>query len=167
MEKNISNLMPWFLVAVNTTALFYLSSQPAEQSKELSSKITNTIVQVIGEVYPDYQNSLSFEQTHRQVRKGAHFVLYLMLGYLVANAKRKEGDDKIVHSILICALIAMLDEAYQITIPGRSGELTDVFIDTLGASTGVGLSQITNSEKEKILTKERLHNFSIRKNNFG
>ena len=42
----------------------------------------------------------------------------------------------VIFSILFCALYACTDEFHQIFISGRSGELKDVALDTIGATFG-------------------------------
>lgn len=141
-----NNIIPWALVAINASALFYASSQPVEKSRETSIAVTKAIVQTIEEVYPEIQNQINLNQVHRNVRKSSHFVLYMMLGYLVANAMKKKGHEKIAYSLLICVLISMMDETYQLFVPGRGGSVTDVMIDTLGATTGIALNTIKNKD---------------------
>lgn len=42
-------------------------------------------------------------------------------------------------ALLICVLYAISDEVHQKFIPGRSGEVRDVIIDTAGASVGISV----------------------------
>ena len=148
MNKN--NIMPWALVTINASALFYLSSQPIEKSRETSSKVTEIVMETIEEIAPNYYNELDYRDVHRGVRKSAHFTLYLMLGYLVSHAMKKEKKEKLIYSLLMCSTIALMDESYQYFIPGRGAEITDVFIDTLGSATGIGLNTIIDEEKPLI-----------------
>ena len=39
--------------------------------------------------------------------------------------------------IIICILYAISDEIHQLFVPGRSGQVSDVLLDTLGAFTGI------------------------------
>jgi len=41
--------------------------------------------------------------------------------------------------LLSCSLYAVTDEIHQLFVPGRSGELRDVMIDSIAALVGVGL----------------------------
>ncbi len=148
MKKNIA---PWTLVALNAGALFYLSSEPVEKSRETSGQVTDIVMHKIEQIAPNYYDELSYSDIHRKVRKSAHFTLYLMLGYLVSNAYRKNSNDNIAHAFLTCALIAVLDESYQNFVPGRGPEIDDVFIDMLGASTGITLNRFLDSEPKKLL----------------
>ena len=51
--------------------------------------------------------------------------------------KKLKLYEVIVYSILLCIIYACSDEFHQTFIQGRSGEIRDVIIDTLGALTGV------------------------------
>jgi VanZ family protein len=55
---------------------------------------------------------------------------------------------------MICILYAILDEVHQIFIPGRSGEIRDVFIDSSGSGTGIlaylAVSRITKRVSRKL-----------------
>ena len=73
-------------------------------------------------------------------RKAAHTFLYLVLGVLAYNAVRTRAIPRkrvVLISIAIALGYAILDEAHQLFIPGRSGEVRDVAIDALAAAMGV------------------------------
>lgn len=157
MKKNKTNLVAWLLVAINASALFYASSQPVEKSREASLKATKAIIRTLEEVYPEIQDEITIKEVHRKVRKSSHFVLYMMLGFLMANALKQKGKHKIAYSLLICVLISMLDETYQLTVPGRGADINDVLIDSMGATVGIGInygiekmSKVKNKKQLKI-----------------
>lgn len=76
------------------------------------------------------------------VRKCAHGTIYFMLGivavrtFTVSGMKEKKAC---FLALLFCFLYAMFDEFHQTFVPGRSGQLPDVLIDTSGAALGIGL----------------------------
>jgi VanZ family protein len=45
----------------------------------------------------------------------------------------------ILYSLLICLIYSISDEVHQIFVPGRSGEVFDVLIDTLGSFIGINI----------------------------
>lgn len=93
-------------------------------------------------VAPNTATELEINRLHHMLRKNAHFIAYLILGILVMNAlrsSREYGYQSIALALLICALYAISDEIHQIYVPGRSGELRDVMIDSVGASVGIGV----------------------------
>ena len=82
------------------------------------------------------------------VRKSAHIGLYFVLGVLVCNVLRYYIHD--VKKLLIWSMVwvsgyAALDEIHQLFVPGRSGEVRDVLIDSIAGLVGVSLIVLLNS----------------------
>lgn len=67
------------------------------------------------------------------IRKTAHMTLYAILAFCAACSQIKPSFKKV---LLFCACYACTDEFHQLFIPGRSGEIRDVCIDSLGACIG-------------------------------
>lgn len=67
----------------------------------------------------------------------AHFVLYLVLGGLVARG-RVQGGPRIPHAVLVAAAAgyAAFDEWRQGPVPGRTPELSDWLADVAGLLAG-------------------------------
>lgn len=118
--------------------IFLLSHQPASQSSALSQGITHTIVNILESIFPI---TLDISQTHYIIRKMAHFISYLILSLLLSNAL---GPSKFPTTLTICILYAILDEFHQTLIPGRSGNILDILIDTSGAITGTALYNVVH-----------------------
>ena len=136
MQKFLS----WAAVILWMALIFYLSNQPATDSSELSRGVTEVIVTTIEKVAPHTEFDIS--NFNHIVRKNAHFFIYFVLGMLVINALRRSGVygiRGIGFALLICVLYAISDEVHQLFIPGRSGEVRDVLIDSAGASVGIGV----------------------------
>jgi len=115
--------------------IFNLSSQPANQSNKLREGATKVIVDTVERVAPSTDFDLS--RGNHIVRKNAHFFAYLVLALLVMNAVRRTDGNDIKLTLLICVLYAISDETYQIFVPGRSAQLSDVLIDSVGAVAGI------------------------------
>ena len=131
-------LLSWIAVIFWMALIFYLSHQPAAISNELSSGITEMIVNTLEKLASQFQ--FNIENLHHIIRKNAHFFAYLILGILVLNALRRSGaygKKGLGIALLICILYAITDEVHQLFIHGRSGEVKDVLIDSAGASTGI------------------------------
>ncbi|SDJ24525.1 VanZ family protein [Salimicrobium halophilum] len=120
MSKSLN--IPWILAIGWMATIFYLSHQPGEESGELSS-----IVAAVFSVIP-----LPEDQLHYLVRKGAHVFAYFLLAILFYSASRKWYV-----ALVISVIYAMSDEFHQKFIPGRSGQISDVGIDSLGVILGV------------------------------
>ncbi|MFC4354336.1 VanZ family protein [Chryseomicrobium palamuruense] len=149
MKKTIS----WGAIIGCAAVIFYLSNQPAAVSKELSGQVKSIIEGVIQLMKGTSDEPVVI--SHNTLRKTAHYLIYLVLGFLLMIVLMKEGKNlnRFFIVVLMSALFACTDELHQQFILGRSGELRDVLIDTLGAATGglvlLGIVNITRSIKEK------------------
>ncbi len=148
--------LSWTAVILWMALIFYLSHQPATKSNELSAGITEIIIQTIEKVAPNME--FDVRSLNHIIRKNTHFFAYLILGVLVMNAlrvSRVRGYRSIALALGICILYAISDEIHQIFIPGRSGEVRDVVIDTAGTSVGIMVYMVVGGvvEKRKRLTK--------------
>lgn len=133
-----SKVMAWTVAVVWMIIIFLLSHQPAGASSELSSGITAFVLDIIHTVMPALQ--LELAEFGFYIRKLAHFTAYFLLGVLLLLACRRSGGKgfrSVVLAFGIAVLYAMSDEFHQLFIPGRSGEVRDVLIDSAGAMTGV------------------------------
>ena len=77
---------------------------------------------------------------HHLIRKAAHFTEFACLGALLAWNCQLRGEK---HTAILPALLGMaaavVDESIQLLTPDRGPSLTDVWIDTSGAVTGMML----------------------------
>ena len=78
----------------------------------------------------------------KPVRKSAHFFLYFVLGILIINLFKSFelfNYKTILLAILLCFLYACSDEIHQLFIKGRSCEVRDILIDTIGSLSGISV----------------------------
>ncbi len=102
--------------------IFYFSSQPGAKSASQSGFVLN---------YFQIVDSLT---TQKIIRKLAHFSIYACMGLCWTNflcTLNLSLRHCFWISILMCFLFAAGDEWHQTFVPGRSGELFDVCLDTL------------------------------------
>lgn len=128
----------WALVILWMALIFAFSHQPATESNQLSSGITKTIEDTIKMAIPNIDVD-QWDLNHI-IRKCAHFGVYLILGVLVANGLIDAGISKtkgICLSLIVCVLYAISDELHQLYIPGRSGQVSDVILDSAGGLVGI------------------------------
>lgn len=121
--------------------IFKFSNEPADTSQNTSLNTTKKIVEIITskDASIEKRNEL-IEELDPIVRKLAHFTLYTIGGLLIfnyINTYEITEKDKIFYSICIGAIYACTDEFHQLFIEGRSCQITDVMIDSLGVATGV------------------------------
>jgi VanZ family protein len=147
-------ILSWTAVFLWLVLIFSLSAQPAEQSDELSKKVTEVIIETVDRVVPldtDEKPTIDLvERFNHIVRKYAHFSAYLVLGLLIMNALRRSGVrgfKAFIFSLLFCILYAVSDEIHQLFVPGRGAQVTDVLIDGAGSFVGIGMYGAVNKIK--------------------
>ncbi|QNO13296.1 VanZ family protein [Alkalicella caledoniensis] len=153
MGQYSKQIFSWTLVLLWMGLIFYMSAQPATQSQEMSKGVVEVVVQTVERVAPSLAEQLDIRYLHHIVRKNAHFIIYLILGVLVINALNVsvvEGWKGIVFALSICILYAISDEVHQLFVPGRSGEVRDVIIDSAGSSVGIGVYLGLTNVMEKV-----------------
>jgi len=70
---------------------------------------------------------------------GGHFIEYAVLGVLMAFALHPtRGDARgALLALVLCSLYAVSDEAHQAFVPGRTPDVADWAVDTIGAAVGI------------------------------
>lgn len=150
MRKTI---ISWLLVTSWMAIIFLLSHQPSDASSKLSGGLTNWLIS-FWQAVPFH---IDVAYVHFIVRKLAHLTAYFILGILMLRAAKRhfsKGLHVIWLSFILCVLYAMSDELHQLFIPGRSGEIRDVIIDSIGALLGistyfVGSKLVTTSNNKR------------------
>lgn len=99
------------------------------------------------------------EGFHTILRKLAHFSEYGLLGvlwtielWLGPHSEKRRGT---MERLSFCMLTAFLDETIQLFVPGRSGEIRDVWIDTAGAWTGIVMTTCLVCIAAKFLNRNK------------
>lgn len=136
----------WALCVLCMALIFIMSAQDATKSEETSGEIIRFVLRIFRHDF----DSMTAEEQQAMVdsfqhvaRKTAHFSAYAMLGLLFTQGFFCFTDTPgiVIPSALICsAFYAGTDEIHQKFVPGRSGEVRDVFIDCCGALLGVAVS---------------------------
>ena len=131
----MKNKLSTFLVLIWMTIIFIMSSFDSVESSNQS----NFIVDIIANLFKiENIELLSFI-----IRKLAHYTEYLILGFLVINMFTKNNINNLyLISIILCIIYATSDEIHQIFIPGRSCQLRDILIDSIGSITGIYLYKL-------------------------
>lgn len=119
-------LVVWMIV------IFLLSNEVADTSSVRSGVIVDLLVQSVSWS----EGLLTF-----LTRKAAHIFVYFVLGILMLNAVRHHVPLRraVWMSIVFVLAYAVFDEIHQLFVPGRSGEIRDVLIDTIAGTVGVGI----------------------------
>lgn len=144
MEKISKKKILLIMLAIAWVAvIFHNSLQNGTDSSARSDFVTEIIEKLLGKNIPE----LSF-----YVRKSAHFISFAILGFICTTFVRSFGKANLIISAFIGLLIALIDETLQLFVEGRSGQLSDVWLDFCGILTSVaivGLVRIIKNKKNK------------------
>lgn len=159
MRRNIFRviMIAWMIM------IFVFSSRTGTESTNDSYKVGMTI----GKIFVPTFSSMSEERQEEfakmidmPIRKTAHAMEYAVLGILCVGGffvwreeVRWEAEHTVAIKIsrvytkrtvlipwLIAVVYAMTDEIHQLFVPGRSGKVLDVLIDSAGALFGVSIA---------------------------
>lgn len=143
MIKNIFKCFFWVLTVTLMIGIFCFSSQQAEESQQTSRGLTKKVLSASKEFreLPEEKQDEIVVDLQFFVRKTAHFSIYSALGISLLSALLLTFNKKFlwVYALLGCFLYAVSDEVHQSLVAGRSCEVRDVLIDTLGAFLGIGI----------------------------
>ena len=140
--------------------IFYLSSMNTDESNGRSKVIVSDIVEIVGKTthreYTLKEKEALVEKFNKPIRKCANASVYFVLSILVLNfllALHSNLEKKYVlvffMTIFICFLFALTDEYHQTFIYGRTGQFSDVLIDTSGALIATSIFTILYKRKKK------------------
>lgn len=136
----------WLPALIIMGMIFQFSAKPAVNSDESSRTVANLVIKLYEDIsdheLEDGERIYLIDTVNHVIRKGAHFTEYAILACSVAFhlyvwGKRRKSI--LFIATAISALYAISDEVHQLYVPGRSGELRDVIIDSCGAITGAFL----------------------------
>lgn len=116
--------LPLLLLALLWTALIWHNSLcPAAESTVQSSRVEALLLPIL--------DFLCIPEALRQflIRKAAHLTEFAVLGLLWSGAL---PGKRWYAPLTISVLTAIADESIQRFVPGRSGQIRDVLIDTAG-----------------------------------
>lgn len=148
----IRKIIKIILVLLWMVMIFLLSNEEAiKSSKKSDGLIIRSVELFTGKSLSVQEKEKVLKYLVFPVRKCAHLSLYLILGILVISLLREYmviNTKLVLLSLLICVLYACSDEIHQLFVPGRSGEVRDVLIDTLGACLGVSFYYVVFRKKK-------------------
>lgn len=160
-KKEQIKIIKLILIVIWMIVVFNFSNQCGTESSGTSGKVTRVIVNIITKDKEE-PNKQAMERIEKVVRKGAHYTIYTVGGFLIMNytySMEKTKKQKILGSLLFGAFYATTDEIHQYFVPGRSARLFDVGIDTLGVLTGILIYLVLRKLIDKVCRKDT-RNFS-------
>jgi VanZ family protein len=157
MRERIYRIVIGVLLVGWMTVIFLFSAQPAAETEATSGGFSYRIVEAFGLCTGqgwDLDECLYYaDMVDPPVRKLAHMTEYAILGCLWYLFFIKKG----VRWLPVCLafLYACTDEFHQLFVPGRSGRMIDVLIDTAGAFLGVWIFSFFCKKVGKYCAKKK------------
>jgi len=148
LQKTWVRILLTVLTAAMMVLIFCFSMETAERSDQTSGRLSQ---QVIHRLYPDYETypqerkQSIYEGIQHLVRKVAHFTEFAILGFLIRFCLESWfGKRKWLPYAAWAAgtLYAGTDELHQVVTAGRSGQWTDVLLDSSGVLAGVAAATL-------------------------
>jgi VanZ family protein len=141
----VKRLLYWLPAVLIMIMIYIFSSKPADISSQSSMTITDVIYSVYETISgqevvgADRENALM--NLNGIIRKLAHITEYALLSMSIAwplwvTRPGLKGYKLAILTIGITIVYAATDEYHQTFVPGRSGEIRDVLIDSIGACIG-------------------------------
>lgn len=142
MKINILRVILIILLIGMFYIIFGFSSQDGEESSGISRKITEKITKNVKSIQekPANEKEEIIYKIEKVIRKIAHFSIYTVVGILLMSlmSTYNLGNKKrTIISLVLGIIYASLDEFHQLFTPGRSAQITDVIIDSMGVMLGI------------------------------
>lgn len=136
----------WLLCLAVMYIIFMFSAATGDESEQVSQGLLEKIIEFIG-------NFIS----HNTLRKLAHFSEFAALGFCMAGAIHYTfGKRKFYLPLIPSFLYAVSDEVHQYFVPERACRVFDIFVDTCGVMTGIGIFLLFIFIISKIVKKKEL-----------
>lgn len=141
MCKKIFKWVFWILTVLIMVMIFLFSAQEAVKSQKTSENFTKKVLSVSKNFkeLPEIQQNMVVEKVQFSVRKAAHFSVYTLLGISLLSAMQLSFKKRFLwlYSYVIATFYAVTDEFHQLFVIGRSCRVGDMFIDSMGALSGI------------------------------
>ena len=141
--------------------IFSNSLATGTESSNASQTVTETVQDVVGAVAPSSPIATAtgeeFDLLHTFVRNAGHFCQFALLGALLFWCLLSYSLKKKALWIapVTTTAIAFIDEYLQTFVEERVGEIFDVFLDCVGAVTGITFAVACVWLGIKIITKRK------------
>lgn len=139
MKNKVILICSWICVALTMLMIFCFSSEDAEKSSETSSEVIEGVLDIVlpkDEITPEVVKKYQFP-----FRKAAHFGIYMLLGFCLANAFqfsiKKKWYISYPCSLASGIVYSITDEWHQGFSEGRGPSARDVLIDSSGVLVGI------------------------------
>ena len=144
---NINRMLLLILILIIFITIFRFSSENSTKSEDTSGKVVNAVIEINpkSKKLNELEKKRLGEKMVKPIRKLAH-----------SNTYKMYNKRRIILTIIVGMVYATSDEIHQFFVPGRSAEVRDVCIDTLGVICGVIIATVV---KNTIFDKISSENF--------
>ena len=135
MKKVLSLILLVFWMGL----IFSLSNKNGEASGDMSSKLIKNVVVIFTNIEEDSKEMQDIVNKYSfLVRKSAHFFEYFVLAILTVNMFSSFGIRRNIcfYASIFCIIYAITDEVHQLFIDSRSGQISDVILDSSASIIG-------------------------------
>lgn len=160
MRKKIFLILTLCWMAV----IFNFSSREAA----ISAQDSTSVGELLGKIFVphfkewDCEQQLAFAmRVDHPVRKTAHATEYAVLGLLLAGSfsdRKRKRWMSIAVPWLFGTMYAVSDEIHQYFVPGRSCQVSDMMLDSLGVIVGVLIGQLLWSRRMHRILEDKSYN---------
>ena len=141
MKKQLYRIVTGILAVAWMCLIFSFSNQPATESSKVSGGLCHRLVERAND-------TLHLDMTE--------YAILGLLSFAFYRGILKKEKRQFLAALLTAAVYAATDEFHQYFIPGRSAEVMNVCIDTLGASIGLAIPFFTLKVVRKHCQKSKL-----------
>ncbi len=141
------------LIIICFVSISFFSSADSKESNKTSKELIKKVITAYENITDKKLDKKDLVyKLNPVVRKIAHFTLFFILGITVILFIDSIGvvNKKVLISILICLIIALIDETHQLFTSGRTGRIFDIFVDTAGSICAILLIKSLQFKKNLI-----------------
>lgn len=127
--------------------VFHNSMTPAVESSAQSGFVLEQVVRAFQAI-----GKSDIGITEHLIRKTAHFAEYTLMGILLYQCLKQYDLMRLIRwqiHLLLGFLVPLLDETIQLFTLGRSGQISDVWLDCFGVLVGTLLMILFSGIKRK------------------
>ena len=137
----VRKIIKFLIIVIIFSIIFSFSNETGEKSSKRSDGLIIRVSQlIINRQLTEKEKDKVVNMLVVPIRKTAHVIIYLLLGISIISFYREFTDldyKSVIICIVICLMLAIIDEIHQLFVAGRSGEIKDVIIDEIGSIIGV------------------------------
>ena len=140
MKNKITKIViSWLMVIATMVIIYNFSDETAKESAETSSGIIKEVLEVV--MPKEEITDEVVKKFQIPVRKLAHFTIFALLGFTLANAFKGSFQFKSIYNYLLSfasvVIYASSDEFHQSLVANRGPSIKDVLIDSCGGFAGI------------------------------